>query len=105
VWLAAAAVAAIVSAVVLTRGVSVNGVAELPPVVINMAEDTTTPSTTATPPADPVRSPSRAELVVGGGVADLADADLEALLAMLEGLDAQIDVEPVAAPLLLEGEV
>jgi hypothetical protein len=61
-----------------------------------------TPNASAPPST---RHQENAELVVGGGVADLADADLEALLAMLDGLDAQIDVEPAALPVLLEGEV
>jgi hypothetical protein len=42
---------------------------------------------------------------VGGGLSDLADADLESLLRALDGLDAQLDVEPAPLLPLVEGEV
>ena len=109
VWLAAASIVAIVGAGAVARTVATDpGSATAPPVVI--AHDDSTPSATVVstpnaPARPPARQEGRAELVVGGGVADLADADLEVLLGMLDGLDAQIDVEPTALPVLLEGEV
>ena len=108
VWLAAASIVAIAGAAVLARSVANDPASPaVPPVVI--AQDDSAPGTrvvsTPNAPSPPVRQDGGAELVVGGGVADLADADLEALLGMLDGLDAQIDVEPAALPVLLEGEV
>ena len=109
VWLAAASVVAVAGAAVLATSVARKpGSPDLPPVVIQF-EEPNAPVPNAAEATEPVRSPTRpparAELVMGGGVSDLADADLESLLKALDGLDAQLDVEP--APLLpvLEGEV
>lgn len=108
VWLAAASIVAIVGAVALARTAATNPGSAAPSVVI-VRDDSTPSATVVSTPNAPARPPARqegsAELVVGGGVADLADADLEVLLGMLDGLDAQIDVEPAALPVLLEGEV
>jgi Putative zinc-finger len=110
VWLAAASIAAIAGAAALARNVANDsGSSSGPPVVVIVQDDsaraTPVPPTPNAPSRPSTRQQENAELVVGGGVADLADADLEALLAMLDGLDAQIDVEPTALPVLLEGEV
>jgi anti-sigma factor RsiW len=106
VWLAAASIVAIAGAAVLARSVARDpGSAGLPPVVIAVSDSPAATPVTPTP-SEPVRAaPHPTEIVVGGGVADLADADLESLLGMLDDLDAQIDVEPSALPVLLEGEV
>ena len=109
VWLAAASIAAVAAAALLARNVANDPGSSTAPVVVIVQDD----SARATPERPTPNAPSRpatrqhenAELVVVGGIADLADADLEALLGMLDGLDAQIDVEPAALPVLLEGEV
>jgi anti-sigma factor RsiW len=108
VWLAAASVIAIVGAAALARSVgSKAGEPELAPIVVQ--REAPSPRRTAPDSNDRLRSATRpaarAELVVGGGVSDLADADLESLLRMLDGLDAQLDVEPAALLPLLEEEV
>src|SRR5687767_5797417 len=109
VWLAAASVVAIVGAALLVTSVALDpGAPDLAPAVAQV-EEAIAPAAVATTPTERVRSatrqPSRAELVVGGGLSDLADADLESLLRMLDGLDAQLDVEPAILLPLLEGEV
>jgi hypothetical protein len=107
VWLAAASVVAIVSAAVLaSNGDRTPGSSDLPPVVVHITEPTSpaavgsgqTPSTTGQPAA-------RVELVMGGGVSDLADADLESLLEVLDDVDAELDVEPTVLSPVLEGDV
>lgn len=107
VWLAAASVVAIVSVAVLTsNGDRTPGTSDLPPVVVHITEPTSpapvgsgqTPSTTGQPA-------SRAELVMGGGVSDLADADLESLLDVLDDVDTELDVEPAVVLPVLEGDV
>src|SRR5688500_10997120 len=96
VWLAAASVVAIVSAAVLaSNGDRTPGSSDLPPVVVHISEPSSptsvgpeqTQSITGQPAA-------RAELVMGGGVSDLADADLESLLEVLDDVNAELDVEP-----------
>ena len=107
VWLAAASIVAIAGAAVLARSVARDpGSPDLPPVIVAVTDSPAATPVTPTP-SGPVRTAAHptTELVVGGGVADLADADLESLLGMLDDLDAQIDVEPSAVPVLLEGEV
>jgi anti-sigma factor RsiW len=107
VWLAAASVVAILGAALLATTVARGPVAPyLPPVVV---EGPTRVAPAPRGPTEPVRSTTRPvagpELVVGGGLSDLADADLESLLRIVDGLDAQLDVEPAALLPLLEGEV
>src|SRR5919108_3148859 len=101
-WLLAASVAAIAAAAALvTTLTTTSGDPDLPPVVINV-EDPDTTALDTFPPTERIsptpRAPAQAELVVVGGVSELADADLESLLRALDNLDAQIDVEP--APLV-----
>jgi anti-sigma factor RsiW len=67
-------------------------------------EERTQPPRSDEPQAEP-RSTAGTELVMGGGVSDLADADLESLLGVLDGLDVEIDVEPAVLLPLLEGDV
>jgi anti-sigma factor RsiW len=109
VWLAAASVVAVAGAAVLATNVARKPASpDTAPVVVQI-EEPNAPAPNAPDAAEPVRSttrpPAREELVMDGGVSDLADADLESLLKALDGLDAQLDVEP--APLLpvLEGDV
>jgi anti-sigma factor RsiW len=108
VWLAAASIVAVAGATVLATNIAREpDLADLPPVVIH-TEEPAAPAPIAPERTAPVRGvtlpPARDELVLGGGVSDLADADLESLLRALDGLDAQLDLEP--APLLprLEGD-
>jgi anti-sigma factor RsiW len=108
VWLAAASVIAIVGAAALARSVaSKPGEPELAPVVAQREAPSprTAPADSNGRVRSTARPPAGAELVVSGGVSDLADADLESLLRMLDGLDAQLDVEPAALLPLLEEEV
>jgi anti-sigma factor RsiW len=109
VWLAAASVVAIVGAALLARNLAREpGSPVVSPVVVQV-EEPVAPTAGTPAPSEPVRStpqpPVRPELVVGGGISDLADADLESLLRVLDGLDAQLDVEPARLLPLLEGEV
>jgi hypothetical protein len=48
----------------------------------------------AAPPTSSEVTPAAAELSMGGGVADLSDNDLRALLADIQGLDAMLEPEP-----------
>jgi anti-sigma factor RsiW len=108
IWLAAASVAAITGAAALATSLARKpGGPELAPPIAQVEQPVV--ETPILPSPEPVRSATRqdtrAELVLGGGLNDLADADLESLLRVLEGLDAQVDVEPVPLLPLLEGEV
>jgi hypothetical protein len=108
-WLAAASVVAVVGAALLaTIMTRAPGESDLPPIVITV-EEPEAPTDIRPEPNEPIREaprpPARAELVVGGGVSDLADADLESLLRVLDRLDAQLDAEPARVMPLLEGEV
>lgn len=77
---------------------------DVPVISPALPEERAQPPRSEPPRAEP-QSVVGTELVMGGGVSDLADADLESLLAVLEGLDAEIDVEPVVLLPLLEGDV
>jgi hypothetical protein len=106
VWLAAASIAAVVTAAVIA--VSDRSPAGPPqaPVVAQSTEPVQpAPDAAATArPATP-RAASRVELVMGGGVSDLADADLESLLQALDDVDTQLDVEPAVLLPVMEGDV
>jgi predicted anti-sigma-YlaC factor YlaD len=108
-WLLAASVAAVAAAAALVASrMTTSGDSDLPPVVITYDPLDTVPRDTSGPIdriTRTVRPPARAELIVGGGVSELADADLESLLRVLEGLDGQIDIEPAPVLPLVEGEV
>jgi anti-sigma factor RsiW len=109
VWLAAASIVAVAGAAVLAMSVARGpGAPDVAPVVARV-ETPSVPAPVTRDRGEPVRSAtpatSRAEIVMGGTVSDLADADLESLLRELDGLDAQLDVEPAAVLPLLEGDV
>lgn len=104
-WLAAASLVAVAGAAVLATR---SDRPSLPAVVVQGDEPTrpaprgTAPSAPAQPAARPARGN---ELSVGGGLTDLADAELESLLRELDGLDAQFEVEPANLLPVLEGDV
>lgn len=113
-WLAAASLIAVAGAgalaVVATRDDVRQGPTpelarnDAPVVSPTTPEEPTQPPRSEPPRVEP-RPATGTELVMGGGVSDLADADLESLLGVLEGLDAEIDVEPAVLVPLLEGDV
>jgi anti-sigma factor RsiW len=102
-WLLAASVAVIAAAAALVASLARSpGSSQLPPVVMEMPDSVEPRDSVINPtPA----APTHAELVVGSGLSELGDADLESLLRTLDGLDTQIDVEPAPLLPLLEGEV
>ena len=109
-WLAAASLVAVAGAAVLaTRSDRPASVADSSPAVVVQVDSPTRPSPSGTTPGAPVQptvAPTRnSELSVGGGLTDLADAELESLLRELEGLDAQFEVEPANLLPVLEGDV
>lgn len=107
VWLAAASVVAIVGAAVLaSSGDRRPESANVTPVVVQ-ADNPVAPVPVAPEPtgATTPGPAARVELVLGGGVSDLADADLESLLEALDDVDAELDVEPTVFSPVLEGDV
>lgn len=106
VWLAAASIAAVIGAAVLASGrMGAPGSPDLPPVLVE-AEQPHVPTPSGAQPTGPVTErPTKHELVMGGGVSDLADADLESLLQALDDVDTQLDVEPAVVMPVLEGDV
>jgi hypothetical protein len=106
VWLAAASVAAIAGAVLLASIVDRDPASPEVPSAVVQVEQPTTPTPVASDPTRTTPRPvARVELVMGGGVSDLADADLESLLEVLEGVDTELDVEPAVLQPVLEGDV
>jgi anti-sigma factor RsiW len=105
-WLAAASLVAVAGAGALALVASRDEVVPGPATEVARSD---TPAIVHPPRSEPPRveprPPSGSELVMGGGVSDLADADLESLLGVLEGLDAEIDVEPAVLLPLVEGDV
>ena len=109
-WLAAASLAAVAGAAALaSRGNEPASMADAPPRVVVQVDSPARPAPIGTAPSTPVQpavQPTRSnELSVGGGLTDLADAELESLLKELEGLDAQFEVEPANLLPVLEGDV
>ena len=107
VWLAAASIVAVVGAAVLASAkMRTPASRAVAPVVVEV-EQPRAPTAVGTEPTEPVspRSATHAELVMGGGVSDLADADLESLLQALDDVDTQLDVEPAVVMPVLEGDV
>ena len=106
-WLAAASVAAIAGAAILASNADRDAQStDLPPVVVHIEESTRpTPVPPDSVPTMPSRPASGTELVMGGGVSDLADADLESLLDVLDDVDTELDVEPAVLLPVLEGDV
>ena len=112
-WLAAASLIAVAGAGALAVVATRDEVRQAPAPEVARNDAPVVSPTTPEEPAERRSEPPRveprpatgAELVMGGGVSDLADADLESLLGVLEGLDTQIDVEPAVLLPLLEGDV
>jgi hypothetical protein len=107
VWLAAASIVAAVGVSVIASNTTRSPVEPGPAPTVAQVEQPSTPGPTTpepTPPAAP-RSTGRAELVMAGGVSDLADADLESLLQVLDDVDTELDVEPAVLSPVLEGDV
>jgi anti-sigma factor RsiW len=109
VWLAAASLVAIAGAAILATNAERPSAPGAAPSVAHVPQPTTAPvvATIDSSPVRPapVRPAGRTEIVMGGGVSDLADADLESLLQVLDDVDAQLDVEPAVLLPVLEGEV
>jgi hypothetical protein len=107
-WLAAASIVAVASAALLASNVARGPDSRADSTVVS-TEPTNASTPTPSQAARPVRAttlPSaRVEIVMGGGVSDLADADLESLLQALEGVDTELDVEPAVLLPVLEGDV
>lgn len=107
VWFAAASVVAIVGAAVLaSSGDRRPESANVTPVMVQ-ADSPAAPVPMGSEPAGATTPgpAARVELVLGGGVSDLADADLESLLEALDDVDAELDVEPTVVSPVLEGDV
>ena len=107
VWLAAASIVAVVGAAVLASGkMRAPTAPDVAPVVVQV-DRPRTPTAIGAEPTAPLtpRASGHAELVMGGGVSDLADADLESLLQALDDVDTQLDVEPAVLMPVLEGDV
>lgn len=105
--LAAASIAVIAAASLLTlRSPAPDEVATVP-VDRPVAPDTAVVTPEMPPSHAPrvVPTPSRSEIVFGGGIGDLNDAEVEALLAELEQADVLIGAEPVSVMPWLEGDV
>jgi len=109
-WLAAASLVAVAGAAALaTRSDEPKAVADSSPRITVQVDSPASPAPSGTAPSVPARpavQPTRNnELSVGGGLTDLADAQLESLLRELDRLDAQFEVEPANLLPVLEGDV
>jgi hypothetical protein len=103
--LAAASIVAVAAASVLTlMRAPADPVGAAP--AVQMAQNDSVPAVpeAAVSPA-PRAAPREAELSFGGGVSDLADAELETLLDDLESAELLLSAEPVPLLPLLEGDV
>jgi hypothetical protein len=106
VWLAAASIAAIVTAAVIaTPDRPTSGPEPAPTVAQSTAPVQPAPESSPAVSPGSRRSAPRIELVMGGGVSDLADADLESLLQALDDVDTELDVEPAVLLPVMEGDV
>ena len=107
VWLAAASIAAVIGlSVVASMATRDPAAPQLPPVVAR-TEQPVAPTPVTPEPTRPVtpRPAGRVELVMGGGVSDLADAELESLLQVIDNVGTELDVEPAVLLPVLEGDV
>ena len=106
-WLAAASVAAIAAAALLASNLRRDPALPGDAPVVVQGGAPAAPTPVASEPTRPVtpRPIPDAELVMGGGVSDLADADLESLLDVLQQVDTALDVEPAVLSPVLEGDV
>lgn len=105
--LAAASIGVIAAASLLTlRTPEPNEVATAP-VNRTVPLDTSLATPAPSPPRAPVvkAPPARSGIVFGGGIGDLNDAQVEALLADLEQADVLIGADPVPVMPWLDGDV
>jgi hypothetical protein len=107
VWLAAASIVAAVGVSLIASNVSRDPEAPAPSPIVAQTDQPTPPAPTTPEPVRPAttRPAGRVELMMAGGVADLADAELESLLEVLEDVDTELDVEPAVLLPVLEGDV
>ena len=104
-WLAAASLIAVAGAGALAVVATRDEVRQAPAPEVARSDTPAVVPPRSEPPRVEPRPATGTELVMGGGVSDLADTDLESLLGVLEGLDVEIDVEPAVLLPLLEGDV
>ena len=106
VWLAAASIAAVIGLSVVAIGTRDPGPPQLPPVVARTEQPVApTPAAPERTRAVTARPAGRVELVMGGGVSDLADAELESLLQVIDNVGTELDMEPAVLLPVLEGDV
>jgi hypothetical protein len=106
VWLAAASIAVVVTAAVIgTANRSPSGPEAAPAVAQSTEPVQPAPGAAASIRPATSRAAPRVELMMGGGVSDLADADLESLLQALDDVDTELDVEPAVLLPVMEGDV
>jgi hypothetical protein len=104
VWLAAASIAVIVTTAVLATNDDRSPVPR-PASSVAQTEQAVVPAPVISePPSVTPRPAPPVELVMGGGVSDLAEADLESLLRALDDVGTELDVEPAALLTVLEGD-
>jgi len=106
-WLAAASIAAVIGLSVIASNVTRDPTAAKISPVVAQTEQPVAPTPVTVEPTRPVppRPTGRVELVMGGGVSDLADAELESLLQVIDNVDTELDVEPAVLLPVLEGDV
>jgi hypothetical protein len=107
VWLAAASIVAAVGVSLVASNVTRQPDAPLVAPTVAQVEQPSTPAPATPASTQPAtsRPAGRAELVMVGGVAELAEAELESLLQALEDVDTELDVEPAVLLPVLEGDV
>jgi hypothetical protein len=107
VWLAAASIVAAVGVSLVASNVTRQPDAPLVAPAVAQVERPSTPAPATPASTQPAtsRPAGRAELVMVGGVAELAEAELESLLQALEDVDTELDVEPAVLLPVLEGDV
>lgn len=107
VWLAAASIAAVIGLSVIMSNVTRDPAAPQLAPEVAQTEQPVSPTPVTPEPTRPVppRPTGRVELVMGGGVSDLADAELESLLQVIDNVGIELDVEPAVLLPVLEGDV
>ena len=107
VWLAAASIAAVIGLSVIASNVTRDPAApQISPAVAQTEQPVAPTAITPQPNRSVTARPAgRVELVMGGGVSDLADAELESLLQVIDNVGTELDVEPAVLLPVLEGDV